>query len=247
MIALLSPAKNMQQGFPDWMGSQITQPQFMEQTNLLYQTLRALAPWELESWFRINPQLAMKAACNYQDFDSGAQGTPAIFAYSGLAYTNLHAQDFDLDEILFAQDHLRILSAFYGILRPCDGILPYRLEMACKLKFEGKSLYQFWGDRLYKALFSLEEPVINLASKEYAKVITPYLHRGNKWITCDFVTYRKGKYTTLATEAKMARGQMVRYLIQNRLTQPEQLKKFDWNGYQFVPDQSSVDRYVFER
>ena len=247
MIAILSPAKNMRAdcSFPD--GVAVTKPQFPKETNLLWERLRQLSPWELESAFKINPQLAMKAACDFQDFDREKDGVPALFAYAGLAYTNLGVADFTAEDVVFANDHLRILSGFYGLLRPCDGIRPYRLEMGCKLQFDGLSLYQLWGDKLYRSLFQSGAPVINLASKEYSKAVEPYLQGNDRFITCDFLTWRNGKYTTIATAAKMARGQMVRWMVKERLTQPEQLQAFDWDGYHFDPDRSDDSRYVFQK
>lgn len=247
MLAILSPAKNMRTDCLIPAGVPITTPQFPAETIQLWEQLRQMAPWELESAFKINPQIAMHAACDFQDFDWSKQGTPALFAYAGLAFTNLGATDFTVEDVAFANDHLRILSGFYGLLRPCDGIQPYRLEMGCKLKFDGQSLYQFWGDKLYRSLFAAGQPVINLASKEYAKAVEPYLLPSDRFITCEFVTYRNGKYTTIATAAKMARGQMVRWMVRHRLTEPEQLQAFDWDGYTFVPERSSASQYFFQK
>ena len=130
-------------------------------------------------------------------------------------------------------------------MRPLDGIQPYRLEMGCKLQFDGKNLYQFWGDKLYRALFEQGDTVLNLASKEYSKAITPYLQPKDRWITCEFLTYRKGKLATVATSAKMARGQMARFIVQNHITAPENVQAFSWDGYAFAAEQSKEDCYVF--
>ncbi len=247
MIAILSPAKTIRTDCPFPPGLALTKPQFPAETVRLWERLRQLAPWELESAFKINPQLAMRAACDFQDFDWDKPGTPALFSYAGLAFTNLGAADFTSEDVAFANDHLRILSGFYGLVRPCDGIQPYRLEMGCKLKFGGQSLYRFWGDKLYRSLFAAGQPVINLASREYAKAVEPYLRPGDRFITCDFVTWRNGRLTTIATAAKMARGQMARWMVRERLTEPEQLKGFDWDGYAFVPERSSTGHYCFQK
>ncbi|MDD5952228.1 MAG: YaaA family protein [Oscillospiraceae bacterium] len=245
MIAILSPAKNMRETFPVPPGVPITRPLFLTETMELLTQLRTLSAWELESAFRVNPQIALDAFCHFQDFDPERVGIPSLYAYAGLAFTNLGAGDFTVEEMRFANDSLRILSGFYGLLRPCDGVLPYRLEMGCKLRFDGKTVYQFWGDKMYRALFSSGEPVINLASKEYSKAIEPYLQPTDRFITCEFVTFRKGKYTTIATSAKMARGQMCRFLVKERLTCPEQLCAFSWEGYTFVPERSDDSHYCF--
>ncbi|MCI9575315.1 MAG: peroxide stress protein YaaA [Clostridiales bacterium] len=245
MIAILSPAKNMRPVIRE--GLVLSRPRYLEQTSRLADILRGYDAWELESMMKINPELGMKAYWDFQDFRLEAPGTAAALAYRGLAYQHLAAQDFTLEELAFANDHLRILSGFYGMLRACDGILPYRLEMQCKLKVDGKNLYGFWGDRLYQDLFASKQPVINLASTEYSKVISPYLQSQDRWITCQFLVNRGGKWKALATDSKMARGEMARYLIQNRLEQPEELQEFTWQGYRFAPLRSDDANYVFTR
>jgi hypothetical protein len=247
MIAILSPTKNMKEVGYSHPEIDVTKPQFLAQTRDLWAQLKEMAPWELESAFGISPPLAMAAACHFQDFDPEGVGTMALYRYTGLAFQSLGAEDFTEEEVRFCNDHLRIVSGFYGLLRPCDGIQPYRLEMGTKLRFGGKTLYQVWGDRLYKALFDTGEAVINLASKEYSKAVSPYLQKEDRFITCDFLTNRGGKWVTVATSAKMARGQMVRYLVQNQLCQPEQLQDFTFDGYVFQKERSDDSHYVFLR
>ncbi len=244
MIAILSPAKNMTQVSLE--GLSLTTPSYEEQTCRLAAALKELTPWQLESAMKISPQLAWKAAGYYESFRWGEGGSPALLSYWGLAYQHLDGRSFSLEQLELAQDRLRILSALYGLLRPLDAILPYRLEMGTKWKPDGKtSLYAFWGDRLYRDLFALGQPVICLASGEYAKAITPYLKPSDPWVVCDFMVRRRGKLTTLATEAKMARGEMARAIVTRGWRQPEQLWEFDWNGYHFSPELSSESRYRF--
>ena len=133
------------------------------------------------------------------------------------------------------------------MVRPTDGVSPYRLEMQCRLPLEEGSLYRFWGDTLCRDLFAdaQGQPVIDLASSEYSKAILPHLRPGDRVIQCQFVEARGGKLRTLATSAKMARGQMARWLVQNRIDDPEQLKEFAWDDYHFAPTLSGADTLVF--
>ena len=243
MLAFLSPAKNMRciarPGIP------VGAPRFAAETARLAGVLQGYAAWELESLLQLNPGRALRAFADFQDFDPDLPGTPALTSYFGLAYTHLGAQDFDAADMAFADRRLRILSALYGSLRPSDGIQPYRLELQSRLKIDGKNLYAFWGDKLYQDLFSSREPVVNLASNEYAKAVTPYLRARDRLISCTFLTPKRGRLVTLATAAKMARGQMARFIVQNRVEEPAALRQFEGAGFVFSRSLSSGDRYVY--
>lgn len=243
MLAVLSPAKNQRTAGPP--GIPLTVPAFEQETRRLAAQLRELAPFELESVLEVGPEIALRAFGYYQEFRWGAPGTAALLAYHGLAYQHLHAEDFTPEEFAFAQDHLRICSALYGLLRPADAILPYRLALQCRLRVDGQSLYAFWGDRICRALFAGGETVVNLASGEYGRTVTRFRRPGDRLITCEFCVMRRGRRITLATGAKMARGEMARYIVKNRLEEPEALQHFAWDGYAFVPALSNAERYVF--
>ena len=243
MLAFLSPAKNMKAGSLE--GLALTEPVFLEKAQHIASVLKAYAPWQWESIMKISPALAMRAYLNLRAFDEASSGAAALLAYDGLAYWNLNAKDFYLPDFAFASAHLRVISPMYGALRPSDAIQPYRLEMQCGLKIDGKNLYAFWGDSLYQELFRTGEPVINLASAEYSKPVTCYLKPMDVCITCDFLTYRKGKLRMIATNAKMARGQMARLIVKNRLDSPEEIKAFCWDGYAFQKELSRNNKYVF--
>jgi cytoplasmic iron level regulating protein YaaA (DUF328/UPF0246 family) len=158
-------------------------------------------------------------------------------------------------EFAYIQEHLRILSGFYGILKPFDGVTPYRLEMQAKLRAgEEKDLYGFWGSSLAETLLAETDYIVNLASKEYSKAIEPWLLKDQKagspvkMITCLFESeLPDGKRKIKATEAKTARGEMVRFMAGIHAEEPEQIKAFDWSGYHFDEDHSSTDEYVFIR
>ena len=237
MKVFLSPAKNMRAAaasLPD-----VTAPRYLQQAEALAAALRAKAPFELESILQTSPAIALRAAALYQDW-TDAGGVPAILAYDGLAYKYLEAETLTAAELRFAQDSLRLFSAFYGPLRPLDAIRPYRLELAHRL--DGRSLYEFWGRAFYDDLFGAGEAVVNLASNEYSKAVRRYLQTGDRMVTCEFLTYRKGKLRCLPTMAKMARGRMTRYILQNRIESPEQLTLFDWNDFRY--EQSLSDNHT---
>lgn len=242
MIAVLSPAKNMKMEKCHYF---LTRPSCIEQSQLLYNRLKEFSPWELESILQCNSKIAFQAFLDYQNFDFKKEGTGALFAFQGLLYQNISPKDFTQEDINFAQEHLRMLSAFYGILKPCDGILPYRLEMQSKLKIEEKGLYTFWGKSIYEQLFQYKKPVINLSSAEYTKLIQPYVTERDCFITCKFLTYKKGKYSMIPTMAKMARGQMARFIIKNKIETPEGIKAFSWEDFTYSQEWSDEKNYVF--
>ena len=174
--------------------------------------------------------------------------TPAILSYDGIQYTYMAPAVFEDGQYDYVQEHLRILSAFYGVVRPMDGVVPYRLEMQAKAAVGGhRNLYDFWGDSLYREVTDDSRIIINLASREYSRCIEKYLQPDDRFITCVFGEEEKGRIVQKGVYAKMARGQMVRYMAANAITEPEQIKAFDWSGYRFREDLSSDAEYVFAR
>ena len=154
---------------------------------------------------------------------------------------------FSEDGLKYVQDNLRILSGFYGILRPFDGIIPYRLGMGDMAPVNGyKNLYDFWGEQLYRELYKNNDLVISLASVEYEKAITPYLQTQDRFIKCIFGEEIDGKIKQKATLAKMARGNMVRYLAENQIQTIEGVKQFNIGGYRFREDLSTDEKLIFE-
>lgn len=240
MIAMLSPAKNMKPA--DRPDVKTTVPRYLEQTQALWDELHLLAPHELESVLHVNPRIALRACADFAEWEN-AGGTAAALTFDGLAYRYLDAHSLSKWVLAYAQDHLRLLSAFYGPLRPLDAIRPYRLELAHKLG--GQPLYTFWDDVFYNDLFASGEPVIDLASKEYSRAVRAFLKPGDRLITCAFLVYSRGKLRCLPTIAKMARGAMARFILQNQLDGPEQLPFFDSLGFHFEGSLSSETEMVF--
>lgn len=166
----------------------------------------------------------------------------------GIAYQYMAPSVFEYHQLEYIQHHLRILSAFYGVLKPMDGVTPYRLEMQARVGIGGtKNLYDYWGDTLYLSVIDDSRTIINLASKEYSKSIEKYLTQQDWYITITFCERSGDKLVTKGTYAKMARGEMVRFMAENGIENPEDIKKFDGLGYIFRADLSSDTDYVFER
>ena len=172
--------------------------------------------------------------------------TPAIFSYQGIQYQYMAVNVMESSSLEYIRENLYILSGFFGILRTFDVVSPYRLEMQAKLEIgDCKNLYEFWGDKIYRKLFETGEVVINLASKEYSKIIESYLSKEDKFITCVFAEKKDGKIVQKATLAKMARGEMVNFLASNDIQNEEEIKKFDRLGFVFDKGLSNDNRYVF--
>lgn len=243
MRTILSPAKNIE---PVAAGEHpLTRPVFLGESARIARVLSPMSPWEMEGPFQLSPTLALRAAAMNQTLDLKAPGSPALLAFRGLQYQHLSPETLSPAALSFAGEHLFILSAFYGLLRPFDGILPHRLELVSKIRVEGESLYRFWGDKIHRELFRTGEPVLNLTSGEYTKAVAPHLRPGDGFITCDFLLHRKGRLQMLPTEAKMARGRMARFIAEGQIDRPEGVRDFAWNGYTFLPALSGESRYCF--
>jgi len=169
-----------------------------------------------------------------------------VLAYEGIQYQYMAPGVFTYQDFEYVQEHLRILSGFYGLLKPLDGVTPYRLEMQAKLTVGNtKDLYAYWGSSLADALFAETDCIINLASKEYSVCISKYLPESVRFITCVFGEEKNGKVIEKGTMCKMARGEMVRYMAENRIESPEQIRSFDRLNYQFDADRSDDTVFVF--
>ena len=177
--------------------------------------------------------------------------TPAILAFDGIQYTYMGSTVFETAQYEYIQQHLRILSGFYGALKPMDGVVPYRLEMQAKINMNGyHDLYSFWGDSIYSEIVDDSHTIINLASTEYSKCVEKYLHSENRYITFIFGELdpdNEDKVVQKGVYCKMARGEMVRFLAENNAKEPEQAKDFKWGGYHFDEPRSDENNYYFVR
>ena len=247
MISIISPAKNMRNLKIDNIKPKIYGKSrlFTEETKEIIKELRNLTPWDIQSIMKVNEKIAFQSYAYFQDFNFDEEGVCGLLAYDGLVFKNIKAEEFTSEDFDFAHNHVRILDAFYGIVNPLDGVLPYRLEMQYKININDKNLYKFWDNKLYKKLYSEDNVIVNLASEEYAKAVRVFLDKDDIFIDIDFKIHRDGKLKTMATWAKMARGQMIKYIVENRINNPEDLKDFTFNGYKFDTTLSTDKKYVF--
>ena len=246
MRIIISPAKKMNMDTDSLPIRAL--PRFLGRTEELLALLRAMSPEELKALWKCNDRLVRLNVERLADMALRSPLTPAILAYEGIQYQYMAPGVFTGEELEYVQEHLRILSGFYGVLRPFDGVLPYRLEMQARLKTpEGKDLYEFWGDTLAAEVFGETDCVVNLASREYSQCLSRYVPSGARFITCVFGERKDGKIVEKGTMCKMARGEMVRYLAENRAEDPEQMRDFDRLQYRFSPADSDGHTYTFIR
>lgn len=249
MLVVVSPAKKMDMTPRD--GLKATRPAFATEARALAQVARSLDAGGLQKLMKISPNLARLNTERFAAFGT-MEEKPAALAFAGDTYQGLEAGSLDAHEMAWAQDHLRILSGLYGVLRPLDAIEPYRLEMGSRLATErGRTLYDFWGDRIATALRDQAATVgtdtlVNCASQEYFGAVDEAA-LGLRVITPVFMEERGGEARIVSFYAKRARGAMARFIIKNRLSAPESLRDFDTGGYAHAPDLSSPDRPVFLR
>lgn len=275
MKIIISPAKKMEvcgDYFPTG-----TLPDFLDRSEILYEKLKTMAEPELKELFCANDRITHENFLRYQTMDLHRALTPALLSYVGIQYQYMAPKLFSWSQWDYVREHLRILSGFYGVLRPDDRVTPYRLEMQAKLPVDGrKDLYEFWGDRLYRKLEEEEEVegngvqnvqdkelekcknqirqcrkpgkngvILNLASKEYSRAVEPYLEPGMRFVTCVFGTLTEGRVKVKATEAKMARGEMVRWMAENRIRDVEKIREFRELEYRFAEEFSGKDMFVY--
>lgn len=252
MLIVVSPAKRLNW---DLVEGTITQPDFQDDAIRLVKTARNLTLGDLQKLMSLSPDLARLNRDRFQVFEADPDAfttRPAVHAFAGDTYIGLEAGSLDPEEMDWAQAHLRILSGLYGVLRPLDAIQPYRLEMGSRLKTRrGKNLYEYWRDDLSKALNVQAKTVqtdtlINCASQEYFGAVDLKALK-LRVITPVFMENKNGQAKIVSFFAKKARGSMARFIIQNRIKDPEGIKDFDLGGYAFRPEMSEGDRWVFLR
>ncbi len=254
MLILISPAKTLDFETPAKTRT-ATQPVFLEDSKQLIEELQKLPSNGVSKLMSISSRLGdlnHERFMNWRLPFTKNNAKQCVLAFKGDVYTGLDAQSLSKTELKFAQDHLRILSGLYGVLRPLDLMQAYRLEMGSSLKNErGTDLYSFWGDRITEAINQSliaqnDNIVINLASNEYFKSVKPK-QLNARIITPVFKDRKSGQYKLISFFAKKARGLMARYIIQNQLTDPEDIKTFDVTGYSFSKRLTKADKWVFTR
>ena len=252
MLILLSPSKTL-----DYK-SEVTipngkEPEFIKDSKRLAAMLRKLSPDELSELMSISPKLAEENALRFSEWHypyPAGKARPALSAFKGDVYDGLKGWELDEEQIEFTDQHLRILSGLYGILKPTDLMLPYRLEMGTKLEGSNFSnLYEFWGNKITRLVKqaikeSGSNVLINLASVEYAKAVDFNATKA-RLITPTFLEFRNGAYKFISFNGKRARGLMSRFVIDHKITEPEELKLFDYEGYGYMETMSDEEKWVF--
>ncbi|QWD69048.1 peroxide stress protein YaaA [Polynucleobacter sp. VK25] len=254
MLIVLSPAKSLDYKTPAMVKAP-TMPEFVSESAKLIADLKKLGPQDVAKLMGLSDQLAILNVGRYRDWSkkfTAENSKPAIYAFDGDVYDGFDVKTLNAKAVAFAQDHIRILSGLYGALKPLDLMQPYRLEMGTAFKNpRGKDLYAFWGSRvtdfIKKDLEKQKKPaLLNLASEEYFKVLQP------KELDCQVISpvfqdAKDGKYKIISFYAKRARGLMARYVVENRITDPADLKGFNLDGYKYFAAESTVDKPVFRR
>ena len=244
MRVIISPAKKMVVDTDSFSVDGL--PHFLERAEQLKEALQILSPKELQDLWKCNDAIAKLNVERLKHMNLRRNLTPAILSYEGIQYRYMAPGVMEMAHLDYLREHLRILSGFYGLLRPFDGIAPYRLEMQARLAVDGyRDLYAFWGNCLASQLTKETDLVLNLASKEYSKAVGPNLPKSVRFVTCTFGEWKDDKVVEKGTQCKMARGQMVRWMAENRIGRAEDLREFDQLGYRFQAELSEENHVVF--
>ena len=254
MIAVISPSKSLNEK-PEFITSEYSVPKFIDEAAILVEKLKKYSPRQLQKLMNINSKLAELNVSRYQEWNSEfspESAEKAVLMFNGEVFNGLQAKTLKAEDLIYAQERMRILSGLYGILRPLDLMHPYRLEMGTKMTANRKSdLYKFWGDKLTEDLNESlenhsEKAIINLASDEYFSALNPKKLKA-RIIKCQFKEERNGKLKFITVFGKKARGLMLKFMIENRIEQAEDLKAFDTEGYYFNVNHSTEDMWMFSR
>ena len=246
MRIIISPAKQMREDVDSLEPRSL--PVFLDRAERLLDHISGLSFEEQKKLWACNDKIAQENHERFLDMDLRNGLIPAILSYDGIQYKYMAPSVFETGELQYIEEHLRILSGFYGVLRPMDGVRPYRLEMQARATVDGyKDLYDFWGRSLYDEVMDESRIIINLASKEYSRCIEKYLIPEDRYISCIFGELSGDRIVQKGVYAKMARGEMVRFMASRSIEEPEQLMDFDWSGYGFDKGRSTDTHYVFIR
>ena len=242
---IISPAKKM--NIIDEFPCPVTEPCFLDRTRVIHSRLMDMDRTALKDLWKCSDKLTDENLLRLRTYNLDRNRTPALLAYEGIQYQHIAPTVFSDVQWDYVCEHLRILSGMYGILSPTDGVIPYRLEMQAKLSVDGaKDLYEYWGKSLCEKLIGDGTTLlVNLASAEYSKSVLPDLDGSVPHVTCIFGEEQGDGYKVKATQAKIARGEMVRWMAEQNIKKAEELTSFGELNYRFRPELSSADTYVF--
>ncbi len=244
MKIIISPAKRMKIDTDTLSFEEL--PFFIKEAKVLSEHLERLSYEEARRLWNCNDEIAAFHYRRLRGLDLYHNLTPAILSYEGIQYQYMAPSVFQVNEMEYIREHLRILSGFYGLLKPFDGVVPYRLEMQAKLPVkEANTLYDYWNTKLAAQLFSESRLILNLASVEYSKCISRYLEKDIHFVTCIFGERIKDKVVEKGTHAKMARGEMVRFMAEREIEKIEEIKQFNRLNFTYAKDLSDENTYVF--
>lgn len=244
MRIIISPAKKMNVDTDTLPWRDL--PQFLGRAETLYDRLRGMDETQLKALWKCSDAIVRQNVERLRQTDLHTRLTPAILSYEGIQYRYMAPGVFTAEQLEYVQGHLRILSGLYGVLRPFDGVTPYRLEMQAKLQTaDADDLYGFWSGSIADNLYAETDCIVNLASKEYSVCISRYKKPGTRFITCVFGEEKGGKIIEKGTLCKMARGEMVRHLAECGAESPDALRSFSALGYAYAPEHSDAETYVF--
>lgn len=246
MRIIISPAKKMRVDRDSFPVRDL--PALLPKAEALAERLRSMSYEELKALWKCNDSIAALNAERLRSMDLRHGLTPAILAYDGIQYQYMAPGVLTEEALEYVQEHLRILSGFYGVLRPFDGVAPYRLEMQARLSTcEGKDLYSYWGASIAETIWAETDCVVDLASREYGRCVSRHRPPEKRLVACVFGERKDGKILEKGTLCKMARGEMVRFLAERRAEGPETLRDFRRLGYRFSGEDSTQSVYVFLR
>ena len=244
MKIIISPAKAMVNSDHSFAHNSL--PLYLNKSQAILDKMQSMSAAQLQELWKCNDEIAKLNTQRLARMELDTELTAAILAYDGIQYQNMCPAEFNETELAYIQEHLCIISGFYGVLRPLDGIRPYRLEMQAKLGIAGaKDLYSYWGSTIAEEIQRDCNCVINLASKEYSRCVSKYLLPKMQFITCVFGEEKDGKLIEKGTMCKIARGEMVRWMAQNRVIDPAQLVEFEGKYHKFSSEHSRENTFAY--
>lgn len=244
MIVVVSPTKRMNETKS---GIECSKPLFVSKTKQIMDVLKSMDVETIMKAFKVKENIAVQNYERYQTFKYDTKGNAALMSYQGIQYQYMKL-DMDESDWEYASEHMRILDALYGVLHPTTSVYPYRLDMLAKVKVNDENLYQFWGNSVYKQIMKElkhheEHKIICLASKEYAELLIPFAK--DELVMINFYVIKEGKYKMEATAAKMARGRLMGYLLNNKIDSVEEIKSFDEDGWIYDNERSDANNLCF--
>lgn len=246
MKIIVTPAKRIREEVEFFQAE--STPALISKTQFLLENIRTLNVQQLQKVLRCSEKIAHEAYWQFQNMDLYQNQVPALFAYQGIQFDHLAAHLFTDEEYTYIRQHIVILSGFYGVLKPFDGIVPYRLELNDPLSFSRyRQLYDYWGRDIYDQLTKDEACILDLGAKQYSTMIQKYLDEKIHYVKCHFKEKKDGQLKEIGVYVKIARGEMIRYLIQNGVDDLERVKEFHLLGYHFDEKLSDQHHFVFVR